>query len=291
MDKLEYWIWLSRLLNVKNIILRNLLEKYKTPKELWKLNEKDLAKENIEQEDINKILNVDLRRNLDKYLECIRKNQIKIVTYMDDIYPRKLKQIYDSPLVLYVKGNEKILNDMSIAIVGCRNCSQYGKNVTEKISYQLARNDINIISGLARGIDTFAHIGALKAKAKTIAVMGSGHDKIYPAENRGIYEKIIETGGAVVSEYIIGTSPEKMNFPRRNRIISGLSNGVLVVEAKERSGSLITVDFALEQGKEVYAIPGDINKLNSFGTNKLIQEGAKLVLDVRDILEELYIYT
>lgn len=172
-----------------------------------------------------------------------------------------------------------------IAIIGCRLCTKYGENVSKEFAYNLSKKNINIISGLARGIDSFAHIGSLKAQGKTIAVVGSGLDLIYPKENEGIANDIIKNGGAIISEYVIGTKPVARNFPARNRIISGISSGVIVVEAKEKSGTLITVDFALEQGKEVYVIPGNIDSPNSLGTNELIKQGAKLITNINDIFE------
>lgn len=156
---------------------------------------------------------------------------------------------------MYVLGNEKLLNEKSIAIIGSRNHSDYGKTVALGFSYWLAKNDITVISGLAKGIDSFAHFGTIQANGKTIAVIGTGIDLIYPKENKELMEEIIKNGGAVISEYPLGTQPNKENFPRRNRIISGLSDGILVVEASKKSGALITVDFGLEQGKNVYAVP------------------------------------
>ncbi|MBR3255207.1 MAG: DNA-processing protein DprA [Clostridia bacterium] len=213
------------------------------------------------------------------------KIEIKTISVESPKYPEKLKHIYDPPKVLYVLGNEKILNNTGIAIVGCREATEYGKKAATYFAYNLANKGINIISGLAKGIDSYSHIGALQAKGKTIAVIGSGLDIIYPKENKKLAQEIIKTGGAIITEYPIGTKPEKEHFPARNRIISGLSNSVLVVEAKEKSGSLITADFAMEQGKDVYVVPGNINSLNSVGTNNLIKDGAILVNNYKDIAE------
>ena len=170
--------------------------------------------------------------------------------------------------------------------MGCREASEYGKKATQYFSYNLAKQNINIISGLAKGIDSFAHIGALQAKGITIAVIGNGLDIFYPKENEKLAKQIIDSGGAIISEYPNGTEPKKEHFPARNRIISGLSNGILVVEAKEKSGSLITADFAMEQGREVFAVPGNINSLNSVGTNNLIKDGAIPVCNFNDIMEQ-----
>lgn len=188
----------------------------------------------------------------EKYLA---KHNIKLITINKKEYPEKLKQIENPPICLYVLGNEKILNEKSIAIVGSRNYSDYGKTVALGFSYWLAKNKISIVSGLAKGIDSFAHFGTIQAKGKTIAVIGTGIDLIYPKENKELMEEIIKNGGTVISEYPLGTLPNKENFPRRNRIISGLSDGILVVEANKKSGALITVDYGLEQGKNIYAVP------------------------------------
>lgn len=217
--------------------------------------------------------------------------KIQEIKIGEEKYPKKLLHIYHPPKVLYVIGNEKILNDKSIAIVGCRQCSEYGSTSAYRFGYQLAEKGYHIVSGLAIGIDTYSHVGTIarirrtcgnRRIGKAIAVLGSGLDVIYPKENTRLYEEIIKTGGVIVSEYPPGTKPEKHHFPERNRIISGLSDGVLVVEAKERSGTLITVEYALDQGKDVYAIPGNITQENSFGTNELIKQGAIPVTSVDD---------
>ena len=207
----------------------------------------------------------------------MEKNNIDIISIQDKEYPKLLKEIYSPPLFLYIKGNKKILNNNSIAIIGCREASEYGINIAKDFSYNIANQNINIISGLAKGIDSMAHLGAVKANKNTIAVLGNGLDTIYPKENYSLAQKILNSGGAIISEYPLGTKPQKEHFPERNRIISGMSNRILVVEAKEKSGTLITVDFALEQGRDVLVIPGNIGSLNSFGTNELIKQGARLV--------------
>ena len=215
------------------------------------------------------------------------KNNIKIITLNDSYYPENLKKIYDKPIKIYARGNLKLLNSKSIAIVGCRKCSNYGKDVALKMSYELAKSNITIISGLAKGIDKYSHIGALEAGGNTIAVLGHGLDMIYPYENYELSERIIQNNGLIITEYAIGTKPNKLTFPARNRIISGLSDGVVVVEAKNRSGALITADFALEQGKEVFAVPGNIYNCNSEGTNELIKQGACLITNIDDILNNI----
>lgn len=284
---MEYWIWLSIIEKKNYTITRRLLDIYKTPEEISKLSKKELEQLEVEEQMIQEMTNPNYRRIVKAYMLYMKEKNIQILTIKDEDYPYLLKQIYDSPSVIYIMGNKKILSQNGIAIVGSRNCSLYGQKIAKYLSYQLAKKGIHIISGLARGIDTFSHIGTLQAKGKTIAVLGSGLDVIYPPENAKLAEKIVESGGCLVSEYIVGTKPLGEHFPARNRIISGLASGVVVVEASEKSGSLITVDFALEQGKNVYAVPGNINSPNSLGTNALIKQGAKIVTSIEDILEDL----
>ena len=212
---------------------------------------------------------------------------MKIIYQAQKEYPKKLNNIYSSPSKLYVLGDVNVLNKPSIAIIGCRAATDYGKKMAFKFAYELAKKDIVIVSGLARGIDICSHLGAIKAKGKTIAVLGSGFNHIYPSEHKIYCKQILQTGGAVITEYEPKIKPEKMNFPLRNRIISGLSKGILVVEAKKKSGTLITVDYALEQGKDIFVIPGNITNENSVGTNELIKQGAKLVTNIDEILEEI----
>ena len=283
----KYWVWLSSIDNLSLDTIYKLLKIFKEPERIWYLDKKDLEKINLNKEDIDRILNIYYKQNLDNIMYYIKKNNIITVSINDENYPNSLKNIYDPPILLYLKGNIDLIYKKSISIIGCRLCSSYGKVVTKKFAYNLAKKNITIISGLARGIDTYAHIGALEANGNTIAVLGSGIDVIYPKENENLYNSIIKNNGLIISEYIIGTKPIPINFPKRNRIISALSSGVLVTEAKIRSGSFITVDFALEQGKEIFAVPGNINSVNSEGTNYLIKQGAKLVTSVDDILDEL----
>lgn len=270
MENILYWIWLSKL-NVNN--KKELLDKYKTPECIWHAS-KDAKDKEI----------------LKRYLDYMQKHEISLINIYDKEYPQKLKHISNPPVVIYIKGNKDILNDKGIGVIGCRLCSEYGKITASHISYDLAKNNICVISGLARGIDTYAHMGALAGKGKTIAVVGNGLDTVYPRENEALFNKIIETGGAIVSEYVVGTKPEQKNFPARNRIISGLSEGIAVIEARDRSGTFITVDFALEQGKNIYAVPGNITSFSSEGTNELIKQGAKVLTNVKDILEDFQAY-
>lgn len=255
MKNRKYWIWLSSLA-IGEKRLKKLLNKYNKIEEIWNANEKELIEiEGIGEILANKIASNENKQKIEKYINKMEQENIEAITIDDELYPTKLKNIYDKPLVLYVKGNKEILNQFSLAVIGCRNCSKYGRDIARNIGYSLAKHNINVISGMAKGVDSYSHIGCMNGCGKTIAVLGSGLDCIYPKESINIYNKILETKGAIISEYIIGTKPSKMHFPARNRIISGLSNGVIVVEAKEKSGTLITVDFALEQGKDVFTIP------------------------------------
>lgn len=287
MEDIKYWIWLSRLEGLSPKTLMELLERYKTPKKLWNKTKEELILDGIKEKQADEIVNPKCRHNLDKYLEYMNNNNIELINIYDEDYPDRLKVIYDPPVVLYVKGSKKILKEKGISIVGCRLCTKYGEKIAKKLSYNLSLNNINIISGLAKGIDSFAHKGSLMGPGKTLAVVGCGLDIVYPQENKKLFDEIISNGGAVISEYIIGTKPLAQNFPRRNRIISGLSDGVVVIEAREKSGTLITVDFALEQGKNIYAVPGNIDSPNSYGTNELIKQGAKIITNMQDILEDL----
>lgn len=250
----------------------------------------------------------DIKKDVKRHLKYMNDYNIDIISIEDKEYPFILKQINNPPLNLYIRGNKKTLEMPAIAIVGCRDATEYGKNVAQHFSSILCENNFCIVSGLARGIDYFAHLGAVKQmrsvlskdenysqmlknkildeKGCTIAVLGNGLDRIYPLENAGLAKEILNTGGAIISEYPLGCGPKRENFPARNRIISGLCNGVLVVEAKPKSGTMITVDFALEQGRDVFVIPGNIDSVNSLGTNELIRQGAKLVTAPNEIIDE-----
>lgn len=211
---------------------------------------------------------------------------MKVINKRDENYPKALLNISNPPENLFVLGNEKILDNFGIAIVGSRKCTKYGEEIAKSLAYNLSKHNVNVISGMAKGIDSAAHIGTIIGKGKTIAVLGSGFKHIYPKENIKLLQDIINSGGAIITEYEEDILPMPENFPKRNRIISALSQGVVVVEAGKRSGSLITAEIALEEGKEVFAVPGNIISKTSKGTNELIKDGAKLVENVIDILEE-----
>lgn len=286
MEELEnkrYWIWLSLIKNLGSKRKLKLLELYKTPEEIYKLTKEKLMNINGIGETIAKEIIISKNEKILNYhIKYMKENNIKIININEREYPQALKKIYDPPISLYVKGNIEKLNNKNIGIVGCRECTTYGKKSAEYFSYNLSKQNINIVSGLAKGIDSYAHLGSLNT-GNTIAVLGNGLDMIYPKENLELANEIIKRGGTIISEYPCGTKPDKMKFPARNRIISGISSGIIVIEAKEKSGTLITVDFALEQGREVFVVPGNINSINSVGTNDLIKQGARLVTTYEDV--------
>ena len=224
---------------------------------------------------------------LEKELEVLDKLGGKIITYWDGNYPEQLKNIYYPPLILYVLGEYQKNDSQSISIVGTRRNTDYGRTITNRFASELAKQSITIVSGMARGIDSIAHKAAIKNGGRTIAIIGSGLDHIYPPENKKLFYEIVENG-AIISEFPIGTKPDAQNFPKRNRIIAGLSLGTLVIETRENGGAMQTAKFALDQNKEVFAIPGNLTSDQSNGTNILIQQnGAKLVREPEDILVEL----
>lgn len=280
----RYWVWLSLIRNLGARRKIKLLESYKNPEKIYNLKIKELLKiDGIGEETVKNIMDSKNKQLLDYHIKYMKENNIDVIHIYEEDYPQQLKEIYDPPVTLYIKGNKKILNNKNIGIVGCRDCTDYGKKSAEYFAYNLSKKYINIVSGLAKGVDSYAHIGCLstykenKNCGKTIAVVGNGLDMVYPKENLELAKEILNNGGAIISEYPCGTKPNKMNFPARNRIISGICSGIIVVEAKEKSGTLITVDFALEQGRDVFVVPGNINSINSVGTNELIKQGAKMV--------------
>ena len=285
-DELTTWVALKSVEGVGSVAFRNLLAVYGSPRRVF-----EAALPDLEQA---AGLNHKTARNIKDFrgweqaraeLAKAEREGVSIVTCEDPAYPERLRRIYDPPPLLYIKGSLDAA-DIPVAVVGSRNASPYGRYVTEKLSRELAQRGATVVSGLARGIDTCAHRGVLAARGRTIAVMGCGIDVIYPPENRKLHGEIA-SNGAVVTEFAFGTEPDRPHFPARNRIISGLSLGVLIVEAGEKSGSLITARCALEQNREVFAVPGSIDLPGSRGTNRLLRQGAKLVETVEDILEEI----
>lgn len=267
--------------------IRKLVGHFGSPKSVLQAGVKELVRVEHIDEKIARTIRLKVnQRFAETQLYQIKKHRVHLVSYWDHDYPEILKSIYDPPVLLYIKGNLNGKDQCKIAVVGMRSPSQYGRWTAERMGEDLARNGITVVSGMARGIDTLAHYGALKVSGKTVAVLGSGVNVVYPPENRKLYEKIVEAG-AVISEFPMNAEPAGGHFPRRNRIISGLSLGTVVVEAGERSGALITAYMALDQGREVFAIPGSIRSPKSRGTHKLLKEGAKLVECVEDILTEI----
>jgi DNA processing protein len=283
---LRYWLALKFTEGVGNVGIRNLLSAFGTAAAVFRVSREDLKQvQGINDRAARNILAFRGWHRVDRELDMAAKKNVSIITAKDVRFPRYLLNIYDYPAVLYLRGALRG-DDVDVAVVGSRMASTYGKYTTERLSRELALRGITVVSGLARGIDSAAHRGALLAKGRTIAVLGSGIDVIYPPEHRELYERISECG-AVITEFPFETPPNAPNFPTRNRIISGMSLGVVIVEASDKSGSLITARLALEQGREVFAVPGSIDASGSRGTHKLIREGAKLIESVHDILEEI----
>ncbi len=285
-DDIKYWIWLSSLVKITPRKRYELIGHFGSPALLWHAQEKELQELSfLDKGMIGHIMDKQKRKEARHHYEKLVSLDIDIVTLESSLYPKALKDIYDPPVALYIKG-KLVKEEQAIAVVGSRRATPYGLETAERLAAGLSGYGLTIVSGMARGIDSKAHKGALQAGGRTIAVLGCGLDIVYPSENKELMKNIC-TNGAVISEYLPGIPPIAFNFPARNRIISGMSLGVAVIEANEKSGSLITANFALEQGREVFAIPGNINSSNSTGTNKLIRDGAKIILDLADILDEL----
>ena len=289
MKEWQYWYWISNIKEIWNAKIRSLLSVFSHPAEVYWCSEKDLSSVPlITKEDCHHILEA-RRMNLQKAEDELERKHIHFVYPGHPDYPDKFQNMTDKPYSLYILGALPPKESKNIAIVGARACTMYGKSISERIAGQLAACDVGVISGLARGIDTAGQTGAIKAGGRTYAILGSGLNEIYPLENIELAMQILQGGGGIISEYPLDAKPLKWQFPMRNRLISALSDGVVVTEAKERSGSLITVNFALEQGKDVYALPGRITDPLSRGCNRLIQKGAVPLTDVSDILNELKI--
>ncbi|HXX80273.1 MAG TPA: DNA-processing protein DprA [Thermodesulfovibrionales bacterium] len=287
MANLESWIALSMVPEIGNVTFKKLLSMYNTPDEVFKAPLKELScAEGVGEKRAHHIKNFSRWKDVEKQLELLVQHNARLVTYHSQEYPPMLRQIEDAPVNLYIRGAIKNEDRFAIALVGSRKATPYGKAMAERLSSTLAESGFTIVSGMARGIDTIAHTGSLSSGGRTIAVLGSGLDKFYPPENRGLMERITSSG-YVVSEFSFGTLPNRENFPRRNRVISGLSFGVIVVEAASDSGALITASSALEQNREVFAVPGNVTSPNSSGTNELIKKGAKLIQNADDVIEEL----
>jgi DNA processing protein len=290
MNATEASIALNMLPTVGPVRLRKLLEVFKEPQQVLTAKPNELRKiEGIGSEVADQISSWESTIDLGAELDRIRELGAKVITQESPAYPKSLREIHAAPIVLYVWGELQDRDHHAIGVIGARRTTHYGAESAKKLAYQLAYAGLTVISGLARGIDTAAHQGALAAKGRTIAVIGSGLAKLYPPENAGLAEKIRAGNGAIVSEFSMEIQPDRQTFPMRNRIISGWSHGVLVVEAGLNSGALITASQALEQGRSVYAVPGHINAPSAMGSNRLIQQGAKLVMDASDVLDDLQI--
>jgi DNA processing protein len=289
MDELErkYWIALSRVPRVGRVRVAQLEAHFGRLEHAWSAAAGELKAAGLDAGTVSAIVEARGRIDPDDELELLHKHRVVALTWHDAGYPRPLQEVFDRPPVLFVRGALAASDEWAVAVVGTRRVSVYGRQVAEEMSLGLAANQVTVVSGLARGVDAIAHRTALEAGGRTIGVLACGLDMIYPPEHKRLAEQIIEQG-AVISDYAIGTQPRSEFFPRRNRILSGISLGVLVVEGDTKSGALITARQALEQNREVFAVPGSIYSPNSRGTNKLIQDGeAKPTLDVQDILAEL----
>lgn len=292
-ELLKYVFFLSKIKKLGNARIKSILNHIKSLYDFSQCSRRDLRKiegidESISFEIISSLKNFnEYEREFHNVMSSAERKNVSVISVFDGEYPENLKRVFDSPVILYYKGKLDTKDKYSISIVGTRNPTEYGKYTCEKFTERLSELGIPIISGFARGIDSRAHSVCLKNNNLTYAVLGSGVDVVYPADNRRLYHELIERG-AIISEYPVGSLPEKVNFPKRNRIISGISLGSLIVESGIKGGSLLTAGFAIDQNREVFAVPGYINSKQSEGTNELIKSGhAKLVTNVDDILTEL----
>lgn len=281
------WLQLMAIPKVGETRIRQLIDTFGSPENVFQASAAQLsALPRMSETLANDILTYRDSKWIDQQLKLMDDYQVTMTTLWDAEYPAKLKMIFDPPPVLFIRGELRQEDDFAIGVVGTRQATHYGKQVTNKLCQEMALRGLTIISGLARGIDTVAHKATIAAKGRTVAVLGCGLDVVYPPENKKLYQEI-EISGAIISEYPMKTTPEPGNFPGRNRLISGLSLGVLIVEAGQKSGALLTAEFAADQGREVFAIPGNIYSPASIGPNQLIRNGAKIVTEVEDIISEL----
>jgi len=286
MTRTEAYLALNLLPKIGPVRVRKLLQVFETPERILSAKAQEITRvEGFGPDLAGTIANWENTIDLGRELRRIQEENLTLLTQEDALYPKLLKEIHDPPLVLYVRGKLTERDHHGIAIVGSRRTTSYGTSVAKKLGFQIAYAGYTVISGLARGIDTAAHEGALASKGRTVAVIGAGMAKLYPPENQALADKIAEQG-AVISEFPVDYPPDKQSFPLRNRIVAGWSCGVVVAEAPLRSGSLITAQQALEQGRTVFAVPGNIDRPSSQGCNRLIQEGAKLIMDGAEVLDE-----
>lgn len=287
--KHKYLIALTHFPKFGPVRLKKLKSYFSSFETAFNSTSSELKRAGIEEKVANEFVAMRSSINIDKITSVMNKEGMTVITLDDKNYPKLLKEIYDPPALLYIKGKFDPVDEFALAVVGTRKFSPYGKQVTAAVVKRLAQNKLTIVSGMALGIDTFAHQASLEMGGRTIAVLGSGLDKasIYPSANRYLADKIVASGGAVITEFPLGTPPLKHNFPQRNRIISGLALGTLVVEAGDKSGALITARSALDQNREVFAVPGNIYSSTSLGPNKLIKDGARPITAAVEILETL----
>lgn len=283
----KYWIAFSRINGIGLVRLTRLQKYFGTLEDAWKANAGELMAAGLEGKLIERTLAFRRSFELEREMERIEKLGIQAIYLYNPIYPERLRQIDQPPPVLYIKGELSPNDDFALGVVGTRRATSYGREATTTIVEDLVRQGLTIVSGLALGIDTFAHQTAVNADGRTIAVLGCGVDIIYPSSNNRLAAQILDGRGAIISEYVPGTQPEAANFPPRNRIISGLSRGILIVESGAKGGALITVEFANEQGRDIFVVPGSIFSRMSDGTNALLRQGAKAVTCANDILEDL----
>lgn len=289
MEEKDYFAWISTIKDIQYTKLNRLLKGVNGIEELYHSSEKKLLNmTDITKKDVEAILKAKTEFDKNRFYDELEKNSIKFATIKDDEFPDKLRIFDHKPYFLFYKGSLPDNDKKSVAMIGARACSNYGRNMAKSIAKELSENGVQIISGMARGIDTYSQLGAIEGGEKTFAIVGCGVDIVYPIENIELYENIIEYGG-IISEYPPGSKPLNWHFPQRNRIISGLADIVAVIEAKEKSGSLITVEWALEQGKDIYALPGRVGDALSGGCNRLLKVGAGVLTSAKDILEELHI--
>ena len=286
MSEIKYWVGFNIVRGIGPAKVQALQDHFRDLRMAWEATADELRAAGLDSRALQNLLTTRAKLDLDSEMARLEKAGVKVITSQSDDYPLHLRNIYHPPPVLYLRGSLARSDEWAVAVVGTRRVTAYGKEAARRIAGELASAGVTVVSGMARGVDSAAHKAALDAGGRTIAVLGCGVDLAYPTENRRLMKRIIEQG-AVLSEYSLGTPPEARNFPPRNRVISGLSLGVVVVEAGKRSGALITADFAVEQGRDVFAVPGNMFNSASQGCNRLIQQGAKLVLNVEDILEEL----
>ena len=282
----RYWVGFNKVPGIGAARVRVLLDFFGDLEVAWHAPARDLQQAGLDQRSLASLVSVRETLDLDVEMERLQQAGVQVVTWPDDAYPPNLRQAYNAPPVLYVRGSLETRDEWAVAVVGTRRASVYGKEAARMVCAGLAQAGVTVVSGMAQGIDTVAHRACLDAGGRTIAVLGCGVDVVYPAQNARLAGEIVERG-ALISEYALGTQPDSRNFPPRNRIISGLTLGTVVVEGDMGSGALITAGFALEQGRDVFAVPGNIFARASRGTNHLIQQGAKLVTQVGDVLEEL----